>query len=881
MDFNKLTIKSQEALQQAQVIAQGLENQAIEPAHLLKSLLESEASVITFILKKQNSNLAYINSELQTILSSLPKVSGGQLYLSQNANKVLNEAQLEANKMKDEFVSLEHIFLGILSVNDSTSQLLKNQGVTKNGVMKAIEEIRKGERVTSQSAEDTYNSLNKYAKNLNELAQEGKLDPVIGRDEEIRRVLQILSRRTKNNPILIGEPGVGKTAIAEGIAHRIINGDVPENLKNKTIFSLDMGALIAGAKYKGEFEERLKAVVKEVTASNGEIILFIDEIHTLVGAGGGDGAMDAANILKPALARGELRSIGATTLNEYQKYFEKDKALERRFQKVMVEEPDVEDAIAILRGIKEKYEAHHKVRIKDEAVIAAVELSNRYISDRFLPDKAIDLMDEASAKLRMEMNSKPEELDALDRKKMQLEIELEAVKREAESPTSNESIKQANEKRLQNVKEELAQLNEKRDELSASWKAEKERAEKVQEIRKNIEEFKLEAERAERAGDYGKVAELRYGKIKEQEEMLAKAEADLSEDRPRLIKEDVDSEDIADVVAKWTGIPVTKLVQSEREKLLNLESVLHKRVVGQEEAIEAVADAIRRNRAGLNDERKPIGSFLFLGTTGVGKTELAKALAEFLFDDENSMTRIDMSEYQEKHSVSRLVGAPPGYVGYDEGGQLTEAVRRRPYSVILLDEIEKAHPDVFNILLQVLDDGRLTDNKGRTVNFKNTIIVMTSNMGSNLIQENFEKLNGDNYKEILELTKEQVMELLRKTLRPEFLNRIDETIVFKPLNKSEIRSIIDIQLDSLNKILSKKGIHMSMSDEAKDYVMRKGYDPSFGARPLKRLIQHEILNQLSKEILGGKVNENENIVADYFPETGLVFRKENKDEIES
>lgn len=881
MDFNKLTIKSQEALQQAQVIAQGLENQAIEPAHLLKSLLESEASVITFILKKQNSNLAYINSELQTILSSLPKVSGGQLYLSQNANKVLNEAQLEANRMKDEFVSLEHIFLGILSVNDSTSQLLKNQGVTKNGVMKAIEEIRKGERVTSQSAEDTYNSLNKYAKNLNELAQEGKLDPVIGRDEEIRRVLQILSRRTKNNPILIGEPGVGKTAIAEGIAHRIINGDVPENLKNKTIFSLDMGALIAGAKYKGEFEERLKAVVKEVTASNGEIILFIDEIHTLVGAGGGDGAMDAANILKPALARGELRSIGATTLNEYQKYFEKDKALERRFQKVMVEEPDVEDAIAILRGIKEKYEAHHKVRIKDEAVIAAVELSNRYISDRFLPDKAIDLMDEASAKLRMEMNSKPEELDALDRKKMQLEIELEAVKREAESPTSNESIKQANEKRLQNVKEELAQLNEKRDELSASWKAEKERAEKVQEIRKNIEEFKLEAERAERAGDYGKVAELRYGKIKEQEEMLAKAEADLSEDRPRLIKEDVDSEDIADVVAKWTGIPVTKLVQSEREKLLNLESVLHKRVVGQEEAIEAVADAIRRNRAGLNDERKPIGSFLFLGTTGVGKTELAKALAEFLFDDENSMTRIDMSEYQEKHSVSRLVGAPPGYVGYDEGGQLTEAVRRRPYSVILLDEIEKAHPDVFNILLQVLDDGRLTDNKGRTVNFKNTIIVMTSNMGSNLIQENFEKLNGDNYKEILELTKEQVMELLRKTLRPEFLNRIDETIVFKPLNKSEIRSIIDIQLDSLNKILSKKGIHMSMSDEAKDYVMGKGYDPSFGARPLKRLIQHEILNQLSKEILGGKVNENENIVADYFPETGLVFRKENKDEIES
>ncbi|MGM5630416.1 ATP-dependent chaperone ClpB [Apibacter raozihei] len=877
MDFNKLTIKSQEALQQAQVIAQGMEHQAIEPAHLLKALLESEASVITFILKKQNSNLAYINSELQSILNSLPKVSGGQLYLSQNANKALNDAQLEANKMKDEFVSLEHIFIGILSVNDKTSQLLKDQGVTKNGVEKAIEEIRKGERVTSQSAEDNYNSLNKYAKNLNELAQEGKLDPVIGRDEEIRRVLQILSRRTKNNPILIGEPGVGKTAIAEGIAHRIINGDVPENLKDKTIYSLDMGALIAGAKYKGEFEERLKSVVKEVTSSEGNIILFIDEIHTLVGAGGGEGAMDAANILKPALARGELRSIGATTLNEYQKYFEKDKALERRFQKVNVEEPDVEDAIAILRGIKEKYEAHHKVRIKDEAVIAAVELSNRYISDRFLPDKAIDLIDEASSKLRMEMNSKPEELDALDRKKMQLEIELEAVKREAESPTSNESIKQANEKRLNLVKEDLAQLNERRDELSASWKAEKERAEKVQEIRKNIEDYKLEAERAERAGDYGKVAELRYGKIKEQEELLSQAENDLSDDRPRLIKEEVDSEDIADVVAKWTGIPVTKLVQSEREKLLNLESVLHQRVVGQQEAIEAVADAIRRNRAGLNDERKPIGSFLFLGTTGVGKTELAKALAEFLFDDENSMTRIDMSEYQEKHSVSRLVGAPPGYVGYDEGGQLTEAVRRRPYSVILLDEIEKAHPDVFNILLQVLDDGRLTDNKGRTVNFKNSIVVMTSNMGSNLIQENFENLTQDNHKEILELTKNQVMELLRKTLRPEFLNRIDETIVFKPLDKNEIRSIIDIQLDSLNKILSKKGIHMNMTDEAKDYIMSKGYDPSFGARPLKRLIQHEILNQLSKEILGGKVNDNDNIVADYFPETGLVFRKENAD----
>ncbi|TWP30950.1 ATP-dependent chaperone ClpB [Apibacter muscae] len=875
MDINKLTIKSQEALQQAQNYTQELGNQAIEPAHLLKALLTSEASVITFIVKKQNSNLAYINSELQNILNSLPKVSGGQLYLSHNANKVLTDAQTEANKMKDEFISLEHLFLAILSVGDATSQLLKNQGVTRDGVLKAIEEIRKGERVTSQTAEDNYNSLNKYAKNLNELALEGKLDPVIGRDEEIRRVLQILSRRTKNNPILIGEPGVGKTAIAEGIAHRIINGDVPENLKDKTIFSLDMGALIAGAKYKGEFEERLKSVVKEVTSSEGNIILFIDEIHTLVGAGGGEGAMDAANILKPALARGELRSIGATTLNEYQKYFEKDKALERRFQKVMVEEPGVEDAIAILRGIKEKYEAHHKVRIKDEAVIAAAELSNRYISDRFLPDKAIDLIDEASSKLRMEMNSKPEELDALDRKKMQLEIELEAVKRETESPTSNEAIKLSNEKKLENVKQELAQLNEKRDELSASWKAEKERAERVQEIRKNIEELKLEADKAERAGDYGKVAELRYGKIKEKEEALIQAEEELSEDKPRLIKEEVDSEDIAEVVAKWTGIPVTKLVQSEREKLLNLEQVLHKRVVGQEEAIEAVADAIRRNRAGLNDERKPIGSFLFLGTTGVGKTELAKALAEFLFDDENSMTRIDMSEYQEKHSVSRLVGAPPGYVGYDEGGQLTEAVRRKPYSVVLLDEIEKAHPDVFNVLLQVLDDGRLTDNKGRMVNFKNTIIVMTSNLGSHLIQENFEKLQENNYKEILELTKKEVLELLRKTLRPEFLNRIDETIIFKPLNKNEIRGIIDIQLDSLNKILAKKGINMRMTEEAKDYIMSKGYDPSFGARPLKRIIQHEILNQLSKEILGGKINDNENIIADYFPETGLVFRKDN------
>ncbi|HCO19782.1 MAG TPA: type VI secretion system ATPase TssH, partial [Flavobacteriaceae bacterium] len=715
-------------------------------------------------------------------------------------------------------------------------------------------------KASSASSEETYQSLNKYAKNFNELAAEGKLDPVIGRDEEIRRVLQILSRRTKNNPILIGEPGVGKTAIAEGIAHRIISGDVPENLMDKTIYSLDMGALIAGAKYKGEFEERLKSVVNEVIKSDGQIILFIDEIHTLVGAGGGEGAMDAANILKPALARGELRAVGATTLNEYQKYFEKDKALERRFQKVMVEEPDTESAISILRGIKDKYEAHHKVRIKDEAIIAAVEMSQRYISDRFLPDKAIDLIDEASAKLRMEINSKPEELDVLDRKLMQLEIELAAISREG------------NEVKINHLKEDIARIQEQRNEINAKWLKEKQKSEDLTRIKKEIEALKLEAERASRVGDYAKVAEIQYGKLREKEEELQKLELEMQNHQNELIKEEVTAENISEVIAKWTGIPVTKLLQSEREKLLNLETELHHRVVGQEEAISAVADAIRRNRAGLNDEKKPIGSFLFLGTTGVGKTELAKALAEFLFDDENNMTRIDMSEYQERHSVSRLVGAPPGYVGYDEGGQLTEAVRRRPYSVVLLDEIEKAHPDVFNTLLQVLDDGRLTDNKGRVVNFKNSIIIMTSNLGSHLIQENFENITDDNVKEVVEKTKDEVFTLLKQTLRPEFLNRIDEIVLFQPLTKKEIGKIVHLQLRAFNKMLEKRGIFMTATEDAIDYLTKKGYDPSFGARPLKRVLQQEVLNRLSKEILAGKINDGDRITLDYFEESGLVFR---------
>ncbi|MGQ1928579.1 ATP-dependent chaperone ClpB [Ornithobacterium rhinotracheale] len=860
MDINKFTIKSQEVVQKAQQLAQMHGNQAIENGHLMEALLNEDNQVIEFILKKQGVNIDYLKKELEKIINTYAKVTGGDMHVSSALSRVLNDASIEAQKMKDDFVSVEHLLLALLNANDRVSDLLKSLGASHQGTLDVSAELRKGERVTSQSAEDTYNSLSKYAKNLNDLVIEGKLDPVIGRDEEICRVLQILSRRTKNNPILIGEPGVGKTAIVEGLAHRIVNGDVPENLKDKIIYSLDMGALVAGAKYKGEFEERLKSVVKEVTGSEGQIILFIDEIHTLVGAGGGEGAMDAANILKPALARGELRSIGATTLNEYQKYFEKDKALERRFQKVMVEEPNEEDAISILRGIKEKYEVHHKIRIKDEAIIAAVELSERYISDRFLPDKAIDLIDEASSKLRMEMNSKPEELDVLDRKIMQLEIEIEAIKREND------------ERKLALLKQELSELNDKRSELNATWQSEKSLADNIQVARKNIEDLKLEAERAERLGDYGKVAEIRYGKIKEEEAKLAELEKQFTDQDAKMIKEEVDSEDIAEVVARWTGIPVTKMMQSERDKLLNLESELHRRVIGQEEAISAVSDAIRRNRAGLSDERRPIGSFLFLGSTGVGKTELAKALAEYLFDDEDSMTRIDMSEYQERHAVSRLVGAPPGYVGYDEGGQLTEAVRRRPYSVVLLDEIEKAHPDAFNILLQVLDDGRLTDNKGRTVNFKNTIVIMTSNIGSYIIQDNFADLENKDEEVVLSQTKEEVFTLLKQSFKPEFLNRIDETILFKPLKREEIKEIVELQLKSLSKLLAKREIVLDTTPEAINYLSRIGYDPQFGARPIKRAIQQEVLNKLSKEILAGNVHDNSVVLIDYFEESGLVFR---------
>ncbi|SZD73216.1 Chaperone protein ClpB [Candidatus Ornithobacterium hominis] len=860
MDINKFTIKAQELVQKAQQLAQQNGNQAIEVGHLLKAMLDSEQQIAQFILKKQGVNLDYLKREIDKLLTTYPKVSGGNLHLSQRLNQVLNDASIEAQKMNDEFVSVEHLILALSNSKDKAAELIKSQDVSYKNTQEVIKDLRKGDRVTSQSAEDTYNALTKYAKNLNELVNSGKLDPVIGRDEEIRRVLQILSRRTKNNPILIGEPGVGKTAIAEGLAHRIVNGDVPENLKDKKLYSLDMGSLIAGAKYKGEFEERLKSVVKEVTNSDGQIILFIDEIHTLVGAGASEGAMDAANILKPALARGELRSIGATTLNEYQKYFEKDKALERRFQKVMVEEPNEEDAISILRGIKEKYEVHHKIRIKDEAIIAAVELSERYITDRFLPDKAIDLIDEASSKLRMEMNSKPEELDVLDRKIMQLEIEIEAIKREND------------ERKLSLLREELAELNEKRANLSATWQSEKDLAENIQEARKKIDELKIEAERAERQGDYGRVAEIRYGKIKEEEENLKALENNLAEQGTKLIKEEVNREDIAEVVARWTGIPVTKMMQSERDKLLHLEQELHKRVIGQDEAISAVSDAIRRNRAGLSDERKPIGSFLFLGSTGVGKTELAKALASYLFDNEDSMTRIDMSEYQERHAVSRLVGAPPGYVGYDEGGQLTEAVRRRPYSVVLLDEIEKAHPDAFNILLQVLDDGRLTDNKGRTVNFKNTIIIMTSNIGSHIIQENFSDLESKDENSVLESTKNDVFGLLKQSFKPEFLNRIDETILFKPLKKEEIREIVELQLRSLSRLLAKREITLDTTQEAIDYLAKIGYDPQFGARPIKRAIQQEVLNNLSKEILTGKIHDNSVILIDYFEDSGLVFR---------
>ena len=860
MNFNNFTIKSQEAVQQAQQIAQGYGHQQIENAHILKGVFEVDENVIPFILNKLGVNTDIFKQTLDTIISSFPKVSGGELLLSRNAGTMLNDAGTIAKKMNDEYVSIEHILLAMLKSKDDTGQLLKDNGITEKELSKAIEELRKGSRVTSQGAEETYNALNKYAKNLNQLANEGKLDPVIGRDEEIRRVLQILSRRTKNNPILIGEPGVGKTAIAEGLAHRIVKGDVPENLTDKVIYSLDMGALIAGAKYKGEFEERLKSVVKEVVSAEGNIVLFIDEIHTLVGAGGGQGAMDAANILKPALARGELRAIGATTLDEYQKYFENDKALERRFQKVIVDEPDTESAISILRGIKDKYEAHHKVQIKDDAIIAAVELSQRYITDRFLPDKAIDLMDESAAKLRMEINSKPEELDVLDRKIMQLEIEIEAIKREKD------------EKKMASLKEELANLKEERESIYAKWKSEKEVVDKIQTTKKSIEDFKLEAERAEREGDYGKVAEIRYGKIKAEEEKLIALQADLQKNQENaLIKEEVTAEDIAEVVAKWTGIPVQKMLQSEREKLLHLEEELHKRVIGQDEAIQAVADAVRRSRAGLQDEKKPIGTFLFLGTTGVGKTELAKALAEYLFDDESAMTRIDMSEYQERHAVSRLVGAPPGYVGYDEGGQLTEAVRRKPYSVVLLDEIEKAHPDTFNILLQVLDEGRLTDNKGRLADFRNTIIIMTSNMGSDIIQENFANFDMSHREQVVETTKIDILGLLRKTIRPEFLNRIDEIIMFTPLNKEEVSKIVILQLNALVKMLAEKGISMSWTDEAIQSISNQGFDPQFGARPIKRTIQKNVLNELSKEILSGKVTTNSSILLDAFDDK-LVFR---------
>ncbi|MFD2826255.1 ATP-dependent chaperone ClpB [Leeuwenhoekiella polynyae] len=861
MNFNNFTIKSQEAIQQAQALAQGYGHQQIENEHIFKAILEVDENVTPFLLQKLDVNINLLKQILESTLTSFPKVSGGDIMLSREAGKTVTEAGNIAKKMNDEYVSLEHLILAIFKSSSKIGQILKDQGVTEKHLKAAIEELRKGDRVTSQSAEETYNSLSKYAKNLNQLARDGKLDPVIGRDEEIRRILQILSRRTKNNPILVGEPGTGKTAIAEGLAHRIVDGDVPENLQEKQIWALDMGALIAGAKYKGEFEERLKAVIKEVTESAGDIVLFIDEIHTLVGAGGGQGAMDAANILKPALARGELRAIGATTLDEYQKYFEKDKALERRFQKVNVMEPDNESAISILRGIKEKYETHHKVRIKDNAIIAAVELSQRYITNRFLPDKAIDLMDEAASKMRMEINSKPEELDVLDRKIMQLEIEIEAIKREKD------------ESKLKSLHADLANLKEERNEINAKWKSEKDVVDNIQNAKQDIENYKLEAERAEREGNYGLVAELRYGKIKQAQEELEKLQVALAgQGENTLIKEEVTSEDIAEVVAKWTGIPVTKMLQSEREKLLHLETELHKRVVGQQEAIVAVSDAVRRSRAGLQDQKRPIGSFLFLGTTGVGKTELAKALAEYLFDDENNLTRIDMSEYQERHSVSRLVGAPPGYVGYDEGGQLTEAVRRKPYSVILLDEIEKAHPDTFNILLQVLDEGRLTDNKGRLADFKNTIIIMTSNMGSHIIQEKFESIKDP--ETAMEGAKVEVLGMLKQTIRPEFINRIDDIVMFTPLTRKDIKNVVGLQLKGVTKMLSKQGITLDATSEAITYLADKGFQPEFGARPVKRTIQKEVLNQLSKEILSGKVTTDSIILLDAFDDE-LVFRNQN------
>ena len=855
MNFNNFTIKAQEAIQKASEIASGNQQQAIENAHLLKGLLLVDENVVSYLLKKLNVNINRLNQTLDQQIATFPKVSGSNVYLSSDTNSALQKAQSYLKEFKDEFVSVEHILLGIRATNDKVSAALKDYGVNEKDLKKAIVSLRGDNKVTDQNAEATYNALNKYARNLNEYAESGKLDPVIGRDEEIRRVIQILSRRTKNNPVLVGEPGVGKTAIAEGIAFRIIKGDVPENLKNKTVYSLDMGALVAGAKYKGEFEERLKAVIKEVTQSDGDIILFIDEIHTLVGAGGGgEGAMDAANILKPALARGELRAIGATTLNEYQKYIEKDKALERRFQRVMVEEPDPQDAISILRGLKERYETHHKVHIKDEAIIAAVEMSQRYIADRFLPDKAIDLMDEAASKLRLEMDSVPESVDELERRIMQLEIEREAIKREND------------ERKVRELSEEIANLSAERDSLRAKWKIEKDLVDAINANQERIENFKLEAEQAERAGDYGKVAEIRYGRIREVQEEIEKLKTTLQENQSesRMLKEEVTAEDIAGVVSRWTGIPVSKMVQSERDKLLNLEEELHKRVAGQDEAIEAISDAIRRSRAGLQDKRRPIGSFIFLGTTGVGKTELAKALADFLFNDETAMVRIDMSEYQERHAVSRLIGAPPGYVGYDEGGQLTEAVRRRPYSVVLLDEIEKAHPDVFNILLQVLDDGRLTDNKGRVVNFKNTIVIMTSNIGSHIIQENFQNYDESEKEEVIAKTKTQLFELLRKTIRPEFLNRIDEIIMFTPLGREEIGEIVKLQFRQLQETLKEMGITLEASDEALDWLAQLGYDPQYGARPLKRVIQKKILNELSKQILAGKVDKDSRIRLDMF-----------------
>ena len=861
MNFNNFTIKSQEAIQKAVEIAKGAGNQAIEPVHLLKGILTEGDSLLTFIFQKVGANASQVAGSIDRAIESEPKVSGGEPYLSRTSNDVLQKALDVAKKQGDQYVTIEAILLGIFLVKSSASQILKDAGLTEHELTAAIEELRKGKKATDQSAEDTYNALSKYAINLNERARSGKLDPVIGRDDEIRRVLQILSRRTKNNPMLIGEPGTGKPAIAEGLAHRIVRGDVPENLKDKQIYSLDMGALVAGAKYKGEFEERLKAIVNEVTQADGDIILFIDEIHTLVGAGKGEGAMDAANILKPALARGELRSIGATTLDEYQKYFEKDKALERRFQKVMVNEPDELSAISILRGLKERYENHHQVRIRDEAIIAAVQLSERYITDRFLPDKAIDLIDEAASKLRLERDSVPQALDEITRKIAQLEIEREAIKREGDK------------EKVKTLEKELADLRDTEKEFKAKWQSQKELINRIQQNKIDIEQLKFEADRAEREGDYAKVAEIRYSKIQQKEKENADVQEQLKsmQGEKSLIKEEVDADDIADVVSRWTGIPVTKMARSEQEKLLHLEEELHRRVVGQNEAIAAIADAVRRSRAGLNDPRRPIGSFIFLGTTGVGKTELAKALAEYLFDDENMMTRIDMSEYQEKHTVSRLVGAPPGYVGYDEGGQLTEAVRRKPYSVVLFDEIEKAHPDVFNILLQVLDDGRLTDNKGRLVNFKNTIIIMTSNMGSNVIRENFASITDGNHDEVVEKTKEQVLEMLKSTIRPEFLNRIDEIIMFTPLNEREIQDIVGIQVNSIKKMLATNGVNLEVTPSALSYLAKEGYNPEFGARPVKRVLQRMVLNRLSKDILAQKVDREHPIIIDA-KDDELIFR---------